>query len=102
VTWAGLTATGLKAAAAQAAQNAFDQHQAAALEKQRPVEIDYNAPPPVKHGDGLTSHFDGGSFGRGPCRCNWRRDGVLGLAKKADGSVIETQVCPSCGKALYQ
>jgi hypothetical protein len=100
MTWNGLTAGGHKAAAAAQAQDAFDAHQAVANQQNRQPEIDYTAPAPVApHGDGL--HLDGG-FEQGPCRCGWRRDGRLHLARRNDGSVLDGNTCPKCGKALYQ
>jgi hypothetical protein len=102
MTWGGLTATGLKGPAAQATQAAFDQHQAVANQQNRQPEIDYTAPTPVAHGDGHTvAHFDGGTFAPGACKCQWRRDGRIGLAKRQDGSVLEGTECPQCHKGLY-
>ena len=102
MTWNGLTAGGHKRAAAVATQDAFDAREAKAREQNRQIEIDYNAAANVTpHADSATARFDGGSFAPGACKCQWRRDGRLGLAKRADGSVIETQVCPTCNLSLY-
>ncbi len=97
--WNGLTATGLKGASAEAYQATFDAQQAAARAKNAgPAE---QPAPATKHGDGgNVEHFDGG-FERGPCKCNWRRDGRLHLAKRTDGTIVEGNTCPTCGLNLY-
>lgn len=101
MTWNGLTAGGNKAAAAEAHQQAFDKAQAAARAKNSQQTVDYSAPaapatPP--RGDG---RFDGG-FATGACICGWKRDGVLRLARRADGSIIQGDQCPTCGLRLYE
>ncbi len=101
--WQGMVAAGHKEAAAQAYQASADAHNVAARAKQQQPTVDYSAPatPPTAKGDGLTSHFDG-SFAPGPCKCGWKRDGRLHLARRIDGSLIEGNTCPDCHKALYQ
>lgn len=121
--WPGLTAGGFKRAAADLHQDQFDRTQATARAANgRPdpdaLPPDPYAPPPEAHrlgpsdesgddppstkinGDGLTAHFDG-LWRPGPCRCNWRRDGRIGIAKRSDGSLVEGDVCPDCNLALY-
>lgn len=100
--WTGLTTTGHGRAQAEAQQAAFDAAQTAARAKNsQPLEQLAPVPATSPHGDGGdVAHFDGG-IAPGPCACNWRRDGRLGLAKRVDGSLIDGATCPKCGLALY-
>ncbi len=98
--WAGLTATGLKGASAEAHQATCDAQNAAARARNA-TPAEQPTPPPAAKGDGgNVVHFDG-SFAPGPCKCGWKRDGRLGIARRQDGSVVEGTICPTCGKALY-